>query len=159
MVRRLAAVILPLILLVLTAPSARATEEPELTFAQAMAIAVRQVPDGTLVRARVEGANAFGFYFWVRPKIVEIEISTSGSLKKRIKQGEGDEEVSKDVLDMMQKMLRGKTKLPDGRILEIAGKNLKNTPAKDLKYEIKDGRLVAVTGGLTIDAQTGAVVK
>ena len=158
MLRRLTAVLLPLAFLAFAAPTVRAEEEPELTFGQAMAIAMRQCPDGTLIRARVEGGGVFGFYFWVRPKVVEIEITKNGTLKKRVKSG-GDEEVSQDVLDMMQKMTRGKTKLPDGRILEIAGKNLKDTPLTGLKYELKDGRLVAVVGGLTIDAQTGAVTK
>jgi len=152
-----AAFMLPAFLL-FAAPTVRAEEEPELTFGQALAIAMRQVPDGTLIRARVEGAGVFGFCFWVRPKVVEVEIAKNGTLKKRVKSG-GDEEVSKDVLDMMEKMTRGKTKLPDGRILEIAGKNLKNTPLKDLKYEIKDGRLIAQVGGLAIDAQTGNIVK
>lgn len=157
--RAMAALLLPAFFLLFTATPAARAEEPELTFGQALAIAMRQVPDGVLINARVEGGSVFGFYFWVRPKVVEVEISKNGTLKKRVKQEPGEEEVSKDVVEMMQKMIRGKTKLPDGRILEIAGKALKDTPLKDLKYEIKDGRLVAVTGGVTIDAQTGNIVK
>ncbi len=137
------------------APAARADDPPEVTFEQAMATAQAQVPEGTLIRARVEGTN-FGFYFWQRPRVVEVEISKSQSFKKRVKK-EGEDEVSQDVLDMMQKMTRGKTKLPDGRIAEIAGGTLNGTPFKDMTYKVVDGRLVAQVGDNLIDAQTGKV--
>jgi len=142
-----------------SAPAAvRAEDEPELTFEQAFMIAQRQVPDGTLIRARVEGASVFGFYFWQRPRVVEIEIQRNGNLRKRVKSDEGDE-VSKDVLDMMQQLTRGKTKLPDGRILEIARKKLKDTPLKEVKYVNDNGKLVVDAGnGVRIDPVTGQSV-
>jgi hypothetical protein len=153
MPHRAAPIALLVAALVGLAPAARADDPPEVTFEQAMATAQAQVPGGTLLRARVEGTN-FGFYFWVRPRVVEVEISKNQNFKKRVKQ---DDEVSQDVVDMMEKMTRGKTKLPDGRIAEIAGGTLNGTPLTGMTYAIVGGRLVAQVGDNLIDAQTGKV--
>ena len=133
-------------------PAARADEE--MTFEQALVAAQAQVPNGTLIRARTESNNVFGFYFWQRPRVVEVEISKSLNIKKRVKKSD-EEDVSKDVLDLMEKMTRGKTKLPDGRILEIAAGALKGTGITSLTYTKKDDRLVVVVGDVQIDAETG----
>ncbi len=133
-------------------PAARADEE--MTFEQALVAAQAQVPNGTLIRARAESNNVFGFYFWQRPRVVEVEINKSLNIKKRVKKSD-EEDVSKDVLDLMEKMTRGKTKLPDGRILEIATGALKGTGITSLTYTKKDDRLVVVVGDVQIDAETG----
>jgi hypothetical protein len=137
------------------APTARA-EEQDLTFEQALAIAQSMVPDGILIRGRVEG-DVFGFYFWQRPRVVEIEIMKNKNLKKRVKSDE--EKVSDDVMSMMERMTRGKTKLPDGRIMEIAKKSNNNSPIKNYQIKKQDDRVVVQIGDTLIDAETGKVTK
>ncbi|MGL6073951.1 MAG: hypothetical protein ACRC8S_07305 [Fimbriiglobus sp.] len=135
-------------------PSARAEED--LTFEQALALAQTMVPDGILIRGRVEG-DVFGFYFWQRPRVVEIEIMKNKNLKKRVKSDE--DKIADDIKNMMDRMVRGKTKLPDGRIMEIAKKSNNGMSPTAYKIEKKDDRLVAVIGDSEIDMQTGKVTK
>ena len=74
---------------------------------------------------------------------------------KSVVKKEGKGKVSKDVLEAVEKMTRGKTKLPDGRILEIAAGELKGAGIKTLTYALKDDKLVVQIGDLQIDAETG----
>jgi len=152
MTRRLFSVALLAAAFLGAAPAARA-DDKELTLEEALVIAQAQVPHGALFRARTE-KNVHGFYFWLRPEIVEIEVSKNRSVKKVVKKA-GETEVSQDVLDMLAKMVKGKTKLPDGRILEIAAGQLKGSGINSLSYKKKDDRLVMEVGDVQIDAETG----
>jgi hypothetical protein len=74
-------------------------------FATAYGVAQREVPDGTLLKARMEGA--LGFYFWVDNRIVGRDQRTTRSPEE----GPGDDQdISQDVLKMLQK--KGRAKLP-----------------------------------------------
>ena len=160
MTRRAVSLALLVAALIGVAPTARADDkgggskaDAEMTFDQGLAIAQAQVPGGVLIRGRVEG-DFIGYYFWLRPEVIEVEVLRDKAVKKVVKK-EGPGKVSKDVLDAMEKMTRGKTKLPDGRILEIAAGELKGAGFKSLTYAIQDDRLVAQIGTVQIDAETG----
>ena len=152
MTRRLASLALLASALFGAVPTAQAAD-PAMTFDQGLAIAQAQVPGGVLIRGRVEG-DYIGYYFWLRPEVVEVEVARTKDIKKIVKK-EGPGKVSKDVVEAVEKLTRGKTKLPDGRILEIAAGELKGAGIKGLTYAIQDDRLVVQIGDLTIDAETG----
>jgi hypothetical protein len=153
MLRRTALMGLLLVSIIGLVPVMRADDE--ITFEQAMALAQAQVPDGILIRGRVEG-GLFGFYFWVRPRVIEVEINKSKDIVKKTKE---DDKVSEDMLKLMESMTRGKTKLPDGRILEIATKKGGKTPVKALNYSLVDGKLMVQVNNTLIDAQTGVTTE
>ena len=151
-------------------------------FAKALAVAQAQVPGGQLITGRAEtGApvgNRFGFYFYLDGRIVEIEISPTGQTLKRKEDQpnpklprpkkpkiveeidpEPEKPVSPDIVELIDKKKIARAKLPEGRLLEIAGDSLKDTPLKDMKYIIKDGRLVIQVGTLMVDVETGTVIS
>jgi hypothetical protein len=142
------------------APSAKADE---VTFKQAYAIAQEACPDGTLFMARYESQNTiFGFYFQRLGRVNEIEVSKSkGKIVKNKdseKDGSGKAGVAADVLALIQKNTKEKTKLPMGRLLEIASESLKDTPFTQMAFDKDGDRLIVRVGeGTVIDAQTGAV--
>lgn len=150
---------LALLAVVLLIPAAPAQKASGQQFLAALAAAQAQVPGGTLIRARTEMLNMLpvnGFYFFFKGTVIEIEIDQD---LKVIKNTQKDPvPVAQDVATMIEKQTKGKAKLPDGRLFEIAAKALKNAPLKDLKYAIVDGKLVLQVGDLTIDAQTGNII-
>jgi len=132
-------------------------------FELALITAQAQVPDGQLLRGRVEGLKTggvnFGFYFWRNNRVIEIEISQSGGdvLKAKDEQKPEDvKDINKDVALLVGKSL--KSKIPEGRLLEIAADNLKGTKLSDVKYEKDGDKLVLVIGDVRIDASTGQVL-
>jgi hypothetical protein len=112
-------------------------------------------PDGLfrLVVARQEKVGVYGFYMLdLNGNPIEREVSK----KKIIKDAGGDKDkISEDVLKLLAKSFKAKTKLPDGRLFEIAKEQLKDTPFTEVKYENKDGNLVISFGDTSIDATTG----
>jgi hypothetical protein len=74
--------------------------------------------------------------------------------------GPGKTGVAADVLALLQKNAKEKTKLPMGRLLEIASEALKDTPFTKMSFD-KDGDKLIVRVGdeAVIDAQTGVVTK
>lgn len=142
------------------APSARADE---VTFKEAYKIAQEASLNGTLFMARVENQNAiFGFYFEREGRVNEIEVSRKkGTIVKNKdseRDGSGKTGVAADVLALIQKNTKEKTKLPMGRLLEIASEALKDTPFTKMSFDkVGDKLIVRVGEGAVIDAQTGAV--
>ena len=65
-------------------------------------------------------------------------------------------DINKDVALLVGKSL--KSKIPEGRLLEIAADNLKGTKLSDVKYEKDGDKLVLVIGDVRIDASTGQVL-
>jgi hypothetical protein len=124
-------------------------------FATAYTVAQNEIPNGTLLRARVEG-NLFGYYFWIDGRIVEVEVNKEFKVVKK-KDQKDDPSVPQDVLQMLQK--KGRAKLPPGRLLEIAADNLKDTPLTSLQFATMKDKLVFQIGDLVLDAETGNVVK
>ena len=117
-----------------TAGTSARAQDSEITFQEAFVIAQKAVPGGTLFKARVEQAGTiFGFYFEREGRINEVEVS-----KRRgriVKQKDSkDDGVAADVLALIEKNAKAKKKLPVGRLLEIAGESLKDTPFSDLTY-------------------------
>lgn len=130
------------------------------SFAAALVIAQQQVPEAQLIRSRVEsknGATIFGFYFFLRGKVIEVEINTAGKVVKN--SNEDGDPVSQDIASLIDKQKKSKSKLPDGRLLEIAGDALKNTGISDIQYEKQGDKLVIRVGNLVLDAQTGRVIS
>lgn len=97
-----------------------------------------------------------GFYFWIEGKVVEIEINPDNKVVKNTRKDPTP--VAQDVAKMVEKQTKGKAKLPDGRLFEIAAEALRDAPLGDLKYAVVDGKLVLLVGDLTIDAQTGNIL-
>lgn len=154
--------------------SATASARPEMkkgttvdNFKRALEVATADPPPAQLINARMEtksdGSVVFGFYFYDKKTkmIFEREVSLTGSKvlkdmsKKNQKKDPKDEEVSKDMLELLEKKATGKSKLPEGRLLEIAGKMLKDTTIEEMKYEKNGDSLVMSFGDLKIDAETG----
>ena len=132
-------------------------------FELALIAAQAQVPDGQLLRGRVEGLKTgganFGFYFWRNNRVIEVEISQTGGDVLKVKDEQNPEDVkdiNKDVALLVGKS--AKSKIPEGRLLEIAADNLKGTKLSDVKYEKDGDKLVLVIGDVRIDAATGQVL-
>jgi len=147
-----------LALLLLAAPAAAQSGSTAGPFQNAFNVAQHQVPGGQLLMARVEGAN-YGFYFYVNGHIIEVEISGTGKVIKY-----KDEKDPNDIKDIPPEALallgkRGKTKMPAGRLMEIAADNLKDTPLSSMFYAVVDDRLVFRAGDLVLDADTGKVIS
>ncbi len=128
----------------------------------ALVIAQTEVPDGLLMRGRTENkpsGTVFGFYFWRKGRIVEIEINKIGKVvkKKDAQDPEDVKDINPDVAELIGKSL--KSKLPEGRLLEIAAENLKDSPVGEVKYEKDGDTLILNVGGVRINATTGAVIK
>jgi hypothetical protein len=123
----------------------------------------RAVPGGQLLMARVESAGkipAFGFYFLLGGNLWEVEVDFAGKVTKKLNSGDPNQlkDISKDVLQLLQKK-GARSKLPPGRLMEIAADSLKNTPLSVVKYGIQDGKLVLQIGSLVLDAETGQIIK
>jgi hypothetical protein len=120
------------------------------------------------MKSRLEQAGKlFGFYFWKDGKLYEIEVNvttldvvkqvvtddtnTSDTTKKKPK-------VSADVVKLIGQQKAAKTKLPEGRLLEIAADALKDTNISGVEYAIMNGKLVFKVGDLVLDAATGKPV-
>jgi len=129
-------------------------------FQNALGIAQSLVPDGTLIKARVEKMGTiFGFYFFKGGLIHEIEISPIGEIvKKETSDATDTKVVSADVLKLIGQQRAAKTKIPEGRLLEIAGASLKKAPFKEIVYDTIDGQLVIKIGDVILDPATGKPV-
>jgi len=143
--------------------SARRAGDTADQFQKAFAVAQDAVPGGQLIRARVEmNGKVGGFYFWLDGKMYEIEVSLS--TLRVIKQAVSPSavntpQVSADVLKLIGQQKAAKTKLPEGRLLEIAGEALKDTGISEVKYTVVDGKLLFQVGDLVLDAATGKPVQ
>jgi hypothetical protein len=135
--------------------------DPNLT--AAFQVAQSQIQGGQLIRARVEGSGSsavYGFYFWQNGKIVEVEISQVGHQVKKKKEFDSITDV-KDIDPDAVKLLSkkgGRTKLPEGRLFEIAGGAVKKGGISDFRYVMNGDRLAAQVGDILIDAETGKLV-
>lgn len=128
-------------------------------FGDAFQTAQAEVPGGQLIRGRVEAkpiGNVYGFYFWKNGVILEVEIHKQRVHKKTTAE---TDPVSKDVAELIGKKIGTKAKLPEGRLFEIAGESVKGAGLPGIKYENRDGKLVAVFGTTVIDAETGKVIS
>lgn len=133
-------------------------------FEKALVAAQSQVPDGQLLRGRVEGlktgGSVFGFYFWKNNHIVEIEINQTATVVLKVKDEQKPEDVkdiNPDVAALVGKS--AKSKIPEGRLLEIAADNLKGSKLSEVKYEKDGDKLILVIGDVRIDAATGQVLS
>ena len=130
-------------------------------FSAAFVIAQQERPQAQLIRGRVEFKNgliAYGFYFWDDGRLFEIEVQR-GKVIKHEEIERPDNDVSKDVGALIAQKNKAKTKLPDGRLFEIARDQLKDTAFTDLKYDRMGDKLVIRLGDLVIDAETGRVLS
>ena len=132
-------------------------------YQKALAVAQDVVPDAQLIKSRIEqGGRQWGFYFWKDGKLYEIEVSikTFKVLKQviQIETNKVGEKVSADVVKLIGQQKAAKTKLPEGRLMEIAAESLKDMTVSEVKYGVADGKLVLQFGGLTLDAATGKPV-
>jgi hypothetical protein len=132
-------------------------------YQKAYAIAQAVVPDAQLVKSRLEKNGAiFGFYFWKDGKLTEIELeATSLKVVKQETTGTANKvnaKVSADVVKLIGQQKAAKSKLPEGRLLEIAADALKDTGISGIEYSIVDGKLVLKIGDLVLDAATGKPV-
>lgn len=139
--------------------SAKKANNTTAQYQKALAIAQASVPDAQLGKSRLERNGAqYGFYFWKEGKLYEIEIdATSFKILKQVTQTDANK-VSADVVKLIGQQKAAKTKLPEGRLLEIAADSLKNTGVSEVKYSIVDGKLVLQVGDLLLDAATGKPV-
>lgn len=145
-------------------------------FQESLKIAKQNPPEGQLISSRVEtksdGTQVYGFYFLDRTtgQMFEREVSlATGKVVKdtskadKTKAGAGNkkdekDEVSKDMLALLEKKITGKSKLPEGRLMEIAAKQLKDATISEMKYEKVGDDLVMTFGDLQINAETGKEV-
>ncbi|QEL15407.1 hypothetical protein [Limnoglobus roseus] len=137
-------------------------------FQKAFEIAAKDPPPAQLINSRMEtksnGTQVFGFYFYdtKTKKIFEREVSldTNRVVKDTTKKDDDKEQekVSKDMLDLLEKKATGKSKLPEGRLMEIAAKLLKDTTIEEMKYEKIGDDLVMTFGDVQINAETGKVI-
>ena len=134
-------------------------------FEQALIAAQAQVPGGQLLRGRVEGlktgGSVFGFYFWRNNRVVEIEINQTATASEVTKtkdeqKPEDVKDINPDVAALVGKSL--KSKIPEGRLLEIAADNLKGTKLSEVKYEKDGDKLILVIGEIRIDAASGQIL-
>ena len=146
-----------LIAIAISASAVRAQAPAQGTLLEDLRIAQAEAGRGSvLLRARPEAGGLSGFYFFINGRIVEIEIRN----KKIEKNTDKDKiPVAKDVIPLIEKMNKGKTKLPDGRLIEIAMESLKDSSIKNLEYKVVDGKLMMQIGDLLIDAETGKIVS
>jgi uncharacterized membrane protein YkoI len=129
-------------------------------FANAYSIAQGQVPGAQLIRARTENQGAqvvFGFYFYYQGRILEIEIAQTGKIVKNT--SDDVDPVTRDIAELVETRKKSKVKLPEGRLLEIAGDAFRNNGFPDLQYQREGDRLVIRAGNLVIDAQTGRIIS
>jgi uncharacterized membrane protein YkoI len=149
-----------LVATVVIASSISAQDKPTASgFANALVIAQEQVPAAQLIRARTEvrrGVQLYGFYFHYQGRVVEIEVNQKGIIVKNT--AEDGDKVSSDIAQLIEQQKKGKKKLPEGRLLEIAGDALKNTGISEIQYLRQGDRLVIRVGDLVLDAQTGRPV-
>lgn len=126
-------------------------------FQTAYQIALSQVGTGArLIKARTEGPTTFGFYFAKNRRVIEIEIVGTAKAFKVGKVASSDTGgVSPDVLRLIAKYAADKVKLPEGRLLEIAQENLKDTPLTEVGLEAEGDSLVFVAGSVRLDSATG----
>ncbi len=151
---------IPMVLAAFVVVADAASARADVNFQQAFAKAQAATDGGQLILARVEkNGTVYGFYFRVNTKITEVEISRTGKVVKKVTtEDEDTKDVSKDVIALIEKQVKGKNKLPEGRLLEIAADNLKDTPFSELKYtKVGDVLVVQIGNEFTIDAQTGKV--
>lgn len=129
-------------------------------FLAAFQIAYEQAGGGQLLRARDEG-GVFGFYFLNSNRTIEVEVSKDKLKVSKVKAtAEGSSGgVSEDVLRLLGKPGKAKVKLPEGRLFEIAGQTLKNTPFSELKYEADGETLILSFGDLKLNAETGKPIE
>ena len=114
------------------------------------------VPNGQLVKVRGEAGGVIGFYFWYDGRIIEVEVKDKVIVKQE--DAKDSNKVSKDVLTLLDKKLKSRAKIPDGRLLEIAAEGLKGTPLSDMKYVKNGDNLYAVFGDIMVDVTTGKLV-
>jgi len=148
------ALTLPLLLIYgTTTASAQATN---VNFGQAYALAQAKAPKGQLVKARQEKNNTiFGFYFLVKNKLTEIEISATG---KVVKINDGTDPIPQDVQTMLQQN-KGKAKMPVGRLMELSSEALNGIQPTSVAYAVVGKKLVFKADDVVLDARTGEVVS
>jgi hypothetical protein len=133
-------------------------------FKDAYAVATANPPSGQLVNSRVEnksdGSVVMGFYMYNREQRLLFEREVDLKSGKVVKDtSKGIEKVNKDMLDLLMKKATGKAKLPEGRLMEIASKLLKDKEFSEMKYEKVGDDLVLTFGDLQINAETGKEIK
>lgn len=164
---------LPAAALVVLVSSAAPAQTMPKNILEAFPIAQAEVPNGQLLQARVENKTSgkvYGFYFRLNGQVLEVEIFPSGKVAKKTEieptkgrkpggEEKDDPAIDPAVVALLTKQKEAKAKLPDGRLLELAVAASGDTPFGEMKYEIRDGRLVIVVGTTVIDAETGRVVS
>lgn len=133
-------------------------------FKDAFAVATANPPAGQLVNSRVENKNdgsvVMGFYLYNRDQRLLFEREVDLKSGKVVKDtSKGIDKVNKDMLDLLMKKTTGKAKLPEGRLMEIAAKLLKDKTFSEMKYEKVGDDLVLTFGDLQINAETGKEIK
>jgi hypothetical protein len=133
-------------------------------FQKNLKIAMSVEPAGQLMRSRVEskpnGTTVMGFYLYDRNNRLlferEVEMKSGAIVKDTSKTMSA---VAKDMANLISKQTDAKAKLPDGRLLEIAGEHLKDKSFNEMKYEKVNDTLVFTVGDTSFDAATGKVVE
>ncbi|MFM8271928.1 MAG: hypothetical protein ACKODX_06280 [Gemmata sp.] len=124
------------------------------------------MPNAQFIRSRLEKKGTlYGFYFFKDGKVYEVEVSVgTNTVVKNESQdvavvGQKDTpKVSLDVINLIKPQKNAKTKLPDGRLLEIALDALKDAGVSEVTYFVSDGKLYLRVGGVVLDAATGKQV-
>lgn len=133
-------------------------------FEKNLKIAMGVEPTGQLMRSRVEtkpsGTVVMGFYLYDRNNRLlferEVEMKSGAIVKDTSKTMSA---VAKDMANLIAKQTDAKAKLPDGRLLEIAGQHMKDKTFNEMKYEKIGETLVFTVGDVSFDAATGQVVE
>lgn len=152
---------------VLVASVGVAADKPTATtsdFEKNFKIAMTVKPTGQLMRTRVEnkpnGTTVMGFYLYNRDDRLlferEVEMK-SGTIVKDTSKELGA--LAADMANLIMKKTDAKAKLPDGRLLEIAGETMKDKAYNEIKYEKVGESLVLTVGDVSFDAETGKVVE
>lgn len=150
--------------LVASAGYADDPKAPASDFEKNLKIAMSVEPNGQLMRSRVEnkpnGTTVMGFYLYDRNNRLlferEVELKTGTIVKDTSKTMSA---VAKDMANLIAKQTDAKAKLPDGRLLEIAGQHMKDKTFNEMKYEKIGETLVFTVGDVSFDAATGKVVE